>query len=563
MIARSAHYWRCSAVVLVVNTLALAPQFLYGSDVQSAAPGYYAPYPAASAVRSAGFSGQATASSGNSHPVNLKPGDDIQAAVNSNPPGTTFSLGSGVFRLTQSGQGIIPLPRDTFQGQGPKHTVISGARVLTGWTQTGNAWYVGGQTQQGAVNSTGCPLANPTCYCAADHPRCVYPEELFIDNSRLILAGVHDAFYDDPLSVIGPGKWYFDYVNHTIYVGTDPTNHTVETSVPSSAFSASTGTDGVNIRDLTVEKFATPTQIGAIHAVGYGQILTNGWAVQNVEVRLNHGDGIVAGNSMQIVNSYIHDNGILGIGGGNASVNIIQNNEISGNNQDGFSVSQEAGGVKFAGSGAFNNTFSGNHIHDNLGDGLWCDYCGVGNRFDSNTVVNNSNIGIQLEVTGYSTVSNNVVKWNARDHIGWLYDAQIMLSSSWSTDVFSNFVEVASTSGNAITIVDQNRSGGSPVMNNRIYSNQVIFDGVPSASTDLDVSGAATDSFPSPIFSGTNTFTQNTYCVQDTSRPYWVWNGSVVPWAQWQSYGQDPSGLVYSSQSCPATAPAGSGPSAK
>ena len=203
--------------------------------------------------------------------VTLSPGADIQAAVNANPNGTTFCLQQGVFRLG-AGKWIIPKAGDTFKGAGRGITIINGSKVLnSGWVHSGNYWYITGQTQQNFFLSgaESCPPGNPVaCRCYdANYPRCVYPEEMFFDNVRKNLAGVHDANYNDPLTVIGPGKWYFDYTTDTIYVGDDPTGHNVETSVAYGAFVGGSATDNVTIQDMTIEKTATSAQWGAISPI--------------------------------------------------------------------------------------------------------------------------------------------------------------------------------------------------------------------------------------------------------------------------------------------------------
>jgi parallel beta-helix repeat protein len=482
--------------------------------------------------------------------VILNPGDDVQAAVNANPNGTRFVLNPGVFRFDRNGQRVYPKPGNTFKGSGRGVTVLNGSRVLTGWTQSGNYWYVNGQTQQGYVSSIGCSATNPACYCYADHPRCVYPEELFVDGARKILIGVHDSVYNDPLSLIGPGKWYFDYTTGTIYVGDDPTGHTVETSVASFAFVGATTTDNVTIRDMSILQFATFSQFGAIHAASdYTQALTNGWVVDNVEVAFNHGDGIRTGHSTQVLNSFIHNNGILGIGGGGATYNLIKGNKIAYNNQDWMSVANEAGGLKYA-TQASNNTIRNNAIHDNIGPGFWCDYCGGGQLIEGNTVINNLHSGIYEEVSAGAIIRHNIVRFNGYVGTGWLFDAQIQMSTSWNHEVYGNTVEIAATYGNGITITDQVRAGASPVTDNYVHDNLVIYNGVRSGSVDLDLTGAATDYVGSPVFTDNNRFVRNTYCVPDTSGAFWTWGSSDVNWSQWQANGQDTTGVLYLTDLC-------------
>jgi hypothetical protein len=61
--------------------------------------------------------------------VSLSPGANIQAAINSNPSGTAFSLTSGVYRM----QSLKPLAGDSFLGQAGAD--LNGSTVLTNWVQ--------------------------------------------------------------------------------------------------------------------------------------------------------------------------------------------------------------------------------------------------------------------------------------------------------------------------------------------------------------------------------------------------------------------------------------------
>src|SRR5512134_2407133 len=64
--------------------------------------------------------------------VEIAPGQNIQSVINSHPAGTRFLLKAGIHRH----QTITPRTGDTFVGEtsgGSRLTILSGARVLTGW----------------------------------------------------------------------------------------------------------------------------------------------------------------------------------------------------------------------------------------------------------------------------------------------------------------------------------------------------------------------------------------------------------------------------------------------
>ena len=198
-------------------------------------------------------------------PESIAPGEDIQIRVNAAPPGTTFLLKSGLHRL----QTIVPRNGDTFLGE--TGTVLSGARQLVTFTRSGSCWLTAGQT----VKSRGAPGDAPG---RSGYPRCNYPEDLFLNDVPLLhVAGPSD---------VGPGKWHCDYAADRIYLGDDPTGKKVEVSVTPKAFTGS-ATD-VTIRNLTIEKYANPTQQATVE-------LGTGWIIEDCELRWNHFTGISVG----------------------------------------------------------------------------------------------------------------------------------------------------------------------------------------------------------------------------------------------------------------------------
>jgi Right handed beta helix region len=98
----------------------------------------------------------------------------------------------------------------------------------------------------------------------------------------------------------------------------------------------------VLIRNVTVEKYASAAQKGAIHAREGA-----GWTIENSEVRLNSGAGISIGEGGRVRNCDIHHNGQIGIENNGGDI-WIENNRIWSNNIYGFDYAWEAGGVKIA-----------------------------------------------------------------------------------------------------------------------------------------------------------------------------------------------------------------------
>ena len=76
------------------------------------------------------------------------------------------------------------------------------------------------------------------------------------------------------------------------------------------AFAFESAAPNVLIRNVIVEKYASVAQKGAIQSKGAA-----GWIVENCEVRLNSGTGIVIQAGGRVRGCDVHHNGQMGIGG--------------------------------------------------------------------------------------------------------------------------------------------------------------------------------------------------------------------------------------------------------
>jgi hypothetical protein len=440
----------------------------------------------------------------------LSPGDNIQLAVDQNPPGTVFILNGGIYRL----QSIQPQDGDIFAGQ--PGAILSGAQLLTDFGREGNLWVVLNQAQAGQENGI----------CDAQHPRCVYPEDLYFDDTPLL--------HVPDISLVGPGTWFFDYVNQKIYFSDDPAGHKVETSVARSAFSG--GAANVTVEFLTIEKYAVPAQFGAIG----DQYPGSNWLVQYNEVRWNHGAGITLGSGSQALNNYAHHNGQKGIGGDGQNI-LVQANEMSFNNWAGFDPTWEAGGAKFAQMVGL--TVRGNSVHDNSGPGLWCDIDCINVLFENNTIVNNTaGSGIQYEISYAATIRNNVVRNNWLGTSSWLWGSQISIQNSQNVQVYGNTVDVVDK-GNGIGIIQQDRGTGAYgphlAMNNYVHDNSITL-----RQTSTGLNGEVADFQANTLVSSQNNqFDRNAYHVTDMSAQYWLW-GVSQDWNGMHGMGQELSGTL-------------------
>jgi len=336
-----------------------------------------------------------------SNSVQVSPGQDVSAAVQRAPAGTTFVFAPGLYR----GVSIAPKDGDRFIGQ--DNVVLNGS-VRLQMRQDGNLW------------SAGQPVAkSDPKYCRQDHPRCFILSDLFIDDQLQEPVASMDE--------LTAGRWYYDLDSQKVYVSSDPTGHKVELSLTAGAFVGKA--TGVEISHLIVEKYASPPQRGAIGSGGT-RAVPAGWTVSHVEVRWNHGQGIRVGENGRIDSCNVHDNGQLGLGGSGANI-TVSNNIIDRNNYAGYRVDWEAGATKFANTDHL--VVKSNDVEKNQGNGIWTDIDNIHVLIEGNKIFDNVNEGIRHEIGYDAIIRNNLLRGN---------EAGIVIALSANVEVYGNVIEV-------------------------------------------------------------------------------------------------------------------------
>jgi parallel beta-helix repeat protein len=422
-------------------------------------------------------------------------GSSIQAAVDQAGPNAAFCLKTGIHRI----EVVRPLDGQSFYGEGG--TILNGSRLPTEFSREGSYWVANG-TQHGQKHGE----------CVKTAPACDLPEAVFIDDKPLTQVLSKDE--------VKPGSFYFDYAGDRIYLGDDPSVHKVEATVGAFAFEGLAS--NVLIKNLTIEQYASPAQKGAIYSLG-----ATGWSVENSELRLNSGAGIVIGNGAKVLSSSLHHNGQTGIAGEGDGV-LIENNSISANNIYGFDYKWEAGGVKLASSDGV--VLRGNHVHDNIGPGLWCDIGCRNVHYENNVVERNQDAGIFHEISLNAVIRNNSANNNGLDaDTDWFWGADILISASQNVEVAGNKLTVR-PGGCGIMLIDQGRvtdSGGTyKTRDNRIHQNELTFEGDPCAGGISDTAPDNTNY--SIITDGNNRFDANVYRARTRKEERFPWGHKVL-----------------------------------
>jgi parallel beta-helix repeat protein len=435
--------------------------------------------------------------------VTVNPGDNIQSKVDSNSEGTTFCLKKGVYR----NQTITPKNNDKFIGE--VGTVLNGSKVLSGWTQSGSNWVVGGQTQESSMLN-----ANT---CVSNRPNCARPEEVFRDGKRLIHAA--------SLSAVKSGYFYFDYAGNKIYIGDNPSGHTLEASVTD--YALKNGSTGVTVKNLIIAQYATPGQRAALGAEG-----VKNWTIQYNEIRNNHGNGVKAGADSKVLNNYIHRNGMLGISGGSSNL-LIQDNEIAYQNENldvGY-VSGLSAGTKWV--KAQDVVIRHNYVHDNGWAGLWTDGSNYNILYENNLIEDNGHNGIFHEISYDAVIRNNIIRRNGFRSSNVINGAGIMLQTSSHVEIYGNVIE---ENRNSISLYGQNRGDNWTREPFKNYDNYVHNNTFKISSGYVGVAGSNSDT-------STIKFENNTYKGKGSGNYFhWLGSDANLSWTQWKALGNDKNG---------------------
>jgi parallel beta-helix repeat protein len=439
----------------------------------------------------------------------LYPSDNLQSKVSNAPEGTTFVLKSGLFRQAQ----IAPRNRQVFLAEAG--VTMNGSKLVTPFRE-GNYYVAYGQSEQNQVLWGSCE---------SGYPRCSYPEELFLDDRRLL--------HVDSVGAVGPGKWYLDYNADKLYMYDNPSGHKVEVSTTRYAFYSSA--TGVVIRGVTIEKYASPAQMGAIG----NQFPANNWTVEYCDIRLNHGAGIMFTTDWKIRFSKIHDNGQLGLRG-IGDRGLVESNELYGNNDAHFAVDWEGGATKFLGTNGL--TIRGNTSHHNIGLGLWSDLDNINTIYENNTLYNNRNGGISHEMSYDAVIRNNNAWDNGLPQCPWIWDGQIQVQNSPNVQVYGNTVTTSTAAcPNGINVIDQSRGSGR--YGPHQSSNVQVHNNVITMKNNAGFNGGGSNYSGTPLWNTTK-FDYNTYHMPETNANRFEWGGSWRNWDSFKSWGQEIHGTA-------------------
>jgi parallel beta-helix repeat protein len=438
--------------------------------------------------------------------VRLELGADLGQVMADQEAGTSYLVAAGTHRR----QRLQPKDGDIIIGE--PGAVLDGAEELNlaDFQNQGGLWVLGGRTETLELHGD----------TKEGFERDGANQELWYGAERLRHVSTRDE-------IDAPGEWFFDYDAGEIVMYDVPDRRDrLELSLADEAINSDA--TGVSINDLTVTRYASRAQRGAIQAEGPG------WQIDNVTVSENHGGGVMLGDGGVLTDSVVTNNGQLGVGGHGGADIRVEDNEIAFNGSLGFNWFWEAGGTKFTNTRDL--VFTGNWVHHNDGPGIWVDLDTYDSVIRGNLSESNDAIGIYLEVSFGAEVTGNTVRGNGFGPDAASLGAGISVSNVSDALIRDNLMQDNSTEFAAVHYDRASELTGEPfgIQGLRFEDNYVraSTEGAVAFYVDTDEDELYSD--------GSVVFANNTY-VLDGCEDCFVWD-ELVDAEEWVDLGNDVNG---------------------
>ncbi len=432
--------------------------FLAGS-YQSSTPPPPPPPPAPVVTPAAGDRGSAAVGS-TSYPVPAgavfvaTSGNDAAAGTQSAPLRTVtkaltkaHSKGTIVVRGgTYHEYFIVPPGKDVTIQSYPREAVwFDGSSTVSGFSPSGSTWKVDNWTTQfdsSPTYSKGAPDGTAPGWRFLDpaHPMAAHPDGVWINGAEQQQVG--------SLAQVRSGTFFVDYGAKRLYLGSDPTGKSVQASTLSQAVSLRA--PGTLIRGVGFRRYADSVwQQGVITAYYPNMHL------ENVEVddSATAGIGLYA-TGCSLKNVSILRSGQMGLQAGYADGLSLDNLAIRDSNDERFSPTPSAGGIKITTTRGV--SLKNSEISRTTGNQFWTDQSVYDIALVNNTISSGSRYGIVLEISSKAVVANNVLRDNA---FAGLFITNTDNVAVWNNTVVGNGTAAVSLTQDSRRITDLSLSG--------------------------------------------------------------------------------------------------------
>lgn len=408
-----------------------------------------------------------------------KPVKTVAKALALVPSGGTVVLRAGTYH-----ESVTVSKKVTIQNY-PKEVVwFDGSRVVSGWTKSGTTWVApfttffasdGGATREG--------------YAYAP-----FPAQVFVDGVALRQVGSAGA--------VTAGTFFADATNKRLVIGTDPTGKQVRSSDLTRAIAISV--PGTNLRGFGVRRYAVTKASRAAVLMD-----PDGGTFEHLVVSDNARIGLALSGANKIVrNVTVERNGLMGLGMDRANNLVLTNSVFRQNNAERYPSLPVAAGVKItkaAKAKVTNNLFQDTY----LAAGLWFDNYSSDVLITNNTLVNNGELGINVEAATRGVIANNEVVGGRK---------AIVLRISDSFKVMNNRVRGYSLFGVYLAQDDRwtNRPSDAPATHQLLVKNNIVANNIFACGTRFQIFGKD-DHTGLPMSSYNSTITGNLFSATSKS----------------------------------------------
>jgi poly(beta-D-mannuronate) C5 epimerase len=320
----------------------------------------------------------------------------VAAAVDHAPPGTTIVLRSGTYR-EKLGRLHKRLTVQPYPGE---RVWFKGSVMVGGWRRDGRGWR----------HDHWSPDLCRTCFLPS------------IIDPAAALAGQPDMVFVDGVSLpqvatqreLRPGTFRVDTRAHVLWLGSDPTGHSVEATAFDRLVQLDPGAEGSVLQGLGVAQYGSNQDYGrrgAMVVVNADDVVirdsvfvssaSTGLAVYSADVVVQH--------------SVFSHNGLAGLVGNHADRLRLVGNTAAGNNVERFAITGDAvgaAGVKLAHTR--NAYVADNVFRGNYGSGWWCDLGCTDAVVVRNVAEGNAVNGLHYEVSSRALIASNVLRGNRK-----------------------------------------------------------------------------------------------------------------------------------------------------
>lgn len=312
----------------------------------------------------------------------------VAAAIASASTGSTIVLRAGTYR-----QAIGTVAkRITIQPYSGETVALKGSVPVGGWVQDGSVWRKDGWTTRFCQTCHNPAVIDPA------YPLAASPDMVFIDGLPLTQVSSKAA--------LGSGRFFVDYTNSKLYVGSNPSGRLVEAASHGRAVLFNGESGGSIVRGLGFLHYAPNygRELGAIVVSAPDLTFENNTIAWSATRGLS-----IHHSRVDVRNNSIVNNGAEGLHGHYAHGVMVDTNRMSFNNQEGFVDSGDAtaaSGAKF--TATHDMVMRNNRAESNRGNGLWCDLSCYNATIVSNLTRENTKNGISYEISAKAIIASNV-----------------------------------------------------------------------------------------------------------------------------------------------------------